>query len=672
MCGIGALFASSDDMNVPANISTFTDCIRHRGPDDEGFVCFSMERAVPYGGPDTPVAVYASAYPAAPATVYNGDLPDRTVAVLAHRRLSILDLSIAGHQPMTSPDRRHWIVFNGEIYNYIELRAELKELGYQFFSKTDTEVILAAYREWGADCLHRFNGMWAFVIYDREMDRIFAARDRFGVKPLYYWQSPSGLLAFASEIKQFATLPGWRAVANPRRVYDYLVSAFLDHTEETLFAGVYQLRGGEAVEQSRGALKNGLAVYRWYGMPGPKEFEGSFDSAAEQFRELFTDAVRLRLRADVPIGSCLSGGLDSSSIVCTVNDLLKDGVSVPSQRTFSACSEIPRFDEREYVDEVVRSRNVEGSCTYPSVEQLLDDLDLLIYHQDEPFGSTSIYAQWSVFELARKQGITVMLDGQGADEQLCGYPLFFRARLGGLLRSGDIRRFIGELMESRTSAGVPARQLVMESLFYALSDRIRRSVQRFLSRSAFYPKWLDRSILGLSLDYTLPPSLEVHSASGLSIAQLFYTSLPSLLHWEDRNSMAHSIESRVPFLDYRLVEFVLSLPEEFRICMGMTKRVLRQGLDGVIPDRIRDRRDKMGFVTAEELWVSDLYADQFRGLLVRSVASAHGVLNDEAIQEFDRVHSGQAEYSTLLWRILCLGHWMTIFNVQIGMEMDER
>lgn len=670
MCGIGALFATREDAAIPPGIVAFTDCIRHRGPDDEGLVCFTTGRAAPYGGPDTPAAVYASAYPAAPATAYDGDLPDGTVALLAHRRLSIIDLSVAGHQPMTTPDRRHWIVFNGEIYNYVELRAELERLGYQFFSRTDTEVILAAYREWGRDCLHRFNGMWALVIYDREKDRIFAARDRFGVKPIYYWRSPSGVLAFASEIKQFAALPGWRAVANPRRVYDYLVSAFLDHTEETLFAGVHQLRGGEAVEQDRGALENGLAVYRWYTVPR-SEFDGSFDSAAIRFRELFTDAVRLRLRADVPIGSCLSGGLDSSSIVCTANDLLAQEEGDCTQKTFSACSEIPRFDEREYVDEVVRSREVEAFYTYPGVEQLLNDLDLLIHHQDEPFGSTSIYAQWSVFELARKQGITVMLDGQGADEQLCGYPLFFRARLGGLLRSGDVRRFVMEIREIQRTSGVPVRRLIIDSTFYALPAWLRRPAQRFLSQTAFYPRWLDRDMLGLPPDYTLPPLPEARSANDLSLAQLFHTSLPSLLHWEDRNSMAHSIESRVPFLDYRLVEFVLSLPEEYRLCMGTTKRVLRSGLDGVIPDRIRDRRDKMGFVTAEEDWVRAQYTDQFRALLESAVGSTHGLLKEEVIEEFERVLSGQEEYSSLLWRMICLGRWMALFNVKVSMDVNE-
>ena len=670
MCGIGALFATGEDTLIPPGIVAFTDCIRHRGPDDEGLVCFSTDRATPYGGTDTPSAVYSSSFPAAPETAYDGAPPDGTVAILAHRRLSIIDLSVAGHQPMTTPDRRHWIVFNGEIYNYIELRAELEELGHQFFSRTDTEVILAAYREWGRDCLHRFNGMWALVIYDREKDHIFAARDRFGVKPIYYWLSPSGVLAFASEIKQFAALPGWRAVANPSRVYDYLVSSFLDHTEETLFAGVYQLRGGEAVEQDREDLKNGLAVYRWYTVPC-SIFDGSFDSATVRFRELFTDAVRLRLRADVPIGSCLSGGLDSSSIVCTANDLLVQEQGDCCQKTFSACSEIPRFDERDYVDEVVRSREVEAFYTYPGVHKLLEDLDLLIYHQDEPFATTSMYAQWSVFELARKQGITVMLDGQGADEQLCGYPLFFSARLGGLLRSGNIRRFVMETREIRRTSGVPVRRLINDAMFYALPASLRRPVQRFLSQKSLLPNWLDRSLLGLPPDYTLPPLPEAHSANDLSLAQLSYTSLPSLLHWEDRNSMAHSIESRVPFLDYRLVEFVLNLPEEYRLCMGTTKRVLRSGLDGVIPDRIRDRRDKMGFVTAEEDWVRIQHTDQFRSLLESAVDSTHGLLKEKVIEEFERVVSGREEYSSLLWRMICLGRWMALFKVKLWVDMNE-
>jgi len=267
---------------------------------------------------------------------------------LGHRRLSILDISPYGHQPLCDSSSRYWIVFNGEVYNYKEIRDELEALGHLFVSGTDTEVILNAYKQWGKDCLNHFNGMWAFIIFDTKNGNLFVSRDRFGVKPLYYWYSPEGFLAFASEIKEFTVLPGWKAKLNGSRAYDFLVSeaGLANHTSETLFQDVYQLRGGEAVEVQVSTLSTKLPIYRWYDLKINK-FDITFEEAEKEFLELFQDAIRIRLRSDVPVGSCLSGGLDSSSIVCIVNDILKEEKLEEIKQTFSVCSDVEVFDERK-------------------------------------------------------------------------------------------------------------------------------------------------------------------------------------------------------------------------------------------------------------------------------------------------------------------------------------
>ncbi len=449
MCGISGIISST---LLPKHLlQTMTDCIRHRGPDDEGFVFWSRsgDEVILRGGHDTPDAVFIADLPYTPSS---RDGHETTFFLgLGHRRLSILDLSPLGHQPMCTQDGRYWIVFNGEVYNYIELRSELEKLGHTFISRTDTEVILAAYAQWGEGCLSRFNGMWAFAIYDCKARTLFLARDRFGVKPLYYWTSPDGFFAFASEIKQFTVLPGWQAKLNGQRTYDYLVFGITDHTEETMFSGVFQLRPGHCVtlavdDGSVVSPGKSLSTRAWYELR-PRPFAGSFDDAAREFRDLFEQSISLRLRADVPVGSCLSGGLDSSSIVCVLNEFLRKQGVQSLQKTFSACSDVDRFDERKWIDLVVGKTGVDAHYVYPALDRLFEESPAITWHQDEPFGSTSIYAQWCVFRLAAQNGVKVMLDGQGADEQLCGYHIYFGPHLASQLK----RMRLGELLSDFSS-----------------------------------------------------------------------------------------------------------------------------------------------------------------------------------------------------------------------------
>jgi asparagine synthase (glutamine-hydrolysing) len=667
MCGISLLIQLENGKNpCISNIIMMNDTIRHRGPDDEGYAFFFEADGFldyVYGGPDTHQTIYDAHLPYTPHDCIGYEASElRPNIILAHRRLSIVDLSPAGHQPMCYENQRYWITYNGEIYNWIEIRKELEELGHQFVSHCDTEVILAAYAQWGKDCLNRFNGMWSFVIFDRQRGTLFGARDRFGIKPLYYWFSPEGFLAIASEIKQFTVLPGWTPVVNTERVYDFLVAGLLDHTEETMFSYVFQVRGGHAFEISIKEIGEKLPVYQWYQMENRK-YHGRLNDAAQEFKRLLTDSVRLHLRADVPVGSCLSGGLDSSSIVCLVNDILKQDNKEEIQKTFSACSEIKKFDEREFIEEVVHAKNIESYYTYPNPDDLLKILDEILWYQDEPFGSTSIFAQWLVFELARKNHVKVMLDGQGADELLCGYHSFFSMRYAELLKSGRWITLSKEILGAKRIFGYSPLKSISEMGYFALPSNIRKKVQRIVLKNTFSPKWINTENFNIQKENPCLHHSEVNSVRKYSDLSLFYTSLPLLLHWEDRDSMAHSIESRVPFLDYRLVEFTSNLPEDYKIENNCTKVVLRKGMTGILPEKISARTDKMGFITAEEEWICREKNEEFRELVKDAIYQSKPLLNEEILTTFDKMTSGKEPFNSVIWRAICLGRWMERFKV---------
>ncbi|MBX3606814.1 MAG: asparagine synthase (glutamine-hydrolyzing) [Piscinibacter sp.] len=667
MCGIaGILNPSAAD---PRAIQRMTDIIRHRGPDDEGHVLFGPQGALILGGDSTPQETWTTATPFRPTARIDGlELPHSALS-LGHRRLAIQDLSPLGHQPM-SYRGRHWIVHNGEVYNHVELRAELRQAGYEFISQSDTEVILAAYDHWGVDCLERFNGMWAFALYDAEAGELLLARDRFGVKPLYYWAAPDGSIAFGSEIKQFTVLPGWNAQVNGQRAYDFLVFGLGDHTDETMFQGVYQLRPGHRARLRLGESSNGAPGQRihsepWYRLR-PRPFVGSFDDATSEFRALFVDAVRLRLRADVAIGSCLSGGLDSSSIVGVISRLLADDHgSKGRQNTFSACSTIAAFDERKWIDEVVRSTGVDAHYVYPSLEDLLRDAPQITWHQDEPFGSSSIYAQWHVFRLASQHGIKVMLDGQGADEQLAGYHMFFGARLARLFRGLRWLELVREGAAIRRRHGYGAVALARYAAPHVLPEALIDQGKRMLGLVHRSPAWLHlEGLAARAEDPFRAMGAFAASVPGMSIAQLSGSNLQMLLHWEDRNSMAHGIESRVPFLDYRLVEFVLGLPDEYKLFRGVTKRVLRDAMRSAIPASIAGRMDKLGFVTPEEVWVRELAPDSFRGNIEDTLDVGARIFRADALRaEMEAIMGGRKKFSFLPWRIANFGHWCRTYSV---------
>ena len=611
------------------------DLVAHRGPDGRGWREFASS---------------------------NGSV------CLGHRRLAIIGLDESGSQPMTEASQRWHLVFNGEIYNYKELRAELEGFGISFRTVTDTEVLLRALIHWGAEeALPRLRGMFAFLLWDATEKRLFAARDRFGIKPLYFARGEAGALAFGSEIKQLLGLPGIPARLNLGRVHDFLLWGIADHTSETMFNGIQQLRGGECLKvQIQASSPPQLEVRRWYALSGADPYlDLPEHEAAERFRHLLETSVRLHLRSDVPVGSCLSGGLDSSSIVCLMaQELGREG----RVQTVSACFPEKSVDERPFMEAVVAASGSEPHWVFPRPEDVFQKASEITWFQDEPYGGTSIHAQWDVFHAARGAGIKVMLDGQGADEQLAGYHFGFGLYLAMLARRGKWGQVL-HTMAQRRRLGVPlGGQLIrlgaaLLPAGLAVSLRRRRSMGApWLATEAFEPfsKALspqDRAVVELGL----PPVTDIAT---WCLAMTHASNLPMLLHWEDRNSMAHSIEARIPFLDHPLVEFSLALGNTHKFAGPETKQVLRRAMAATLPPSVRDRRDKIGFATPEADWLRGSLRDTAREAVEDTLRHFPGMVAAEparrlAGEVLDRGGAGGAA----LWRIISLGIWGKVFRV---------
>lgn len=668
MCGITGFIAFTGKYTTLKQIELMNNQIRHRGPDDEGYYCLSVDnQTLILAGNDTNQNHTPNLIPYLPEQQITDYQEQHISLALGHRRLSILDLSPLGHQPLSIENNNYWISYNGEVYNYLEIRQELEVLGHKFVSHSDTEVILSAYKQWGAQCLDKFNGMFAFIIYDAINKQVFITRDRFGVKPLYYYSDESGIY-LASEIKQFTHLDSWQPYLNHQIAHDFLVYGLSDHTSQTMFKHVKQLRGGESaiINTLNFSSIADFKINRWYHLnTSTKQIK--YDTASQKFRELFIESVKLRLRSDVKVGSCLSGGLDSSAIVSVMANLLKDNNSSELLNTFSACSIHKEFDEKEYIDEVVAHGKETPFYCYPNLDDLLEVNDKLTWHQDEPFGSTSIFAQWSVFELAKKQNVTVMLDGQGADEQLAGYQgLYFQIYLNELLANGKLVKFIQELKAFHKIHGIAIKPTLIKSVISLFPPILKKQIGKFLGKPLYNISWLNNDAFSYQdINPFLVGGMNNRSVKDTLYAQIMHNNLSMLLHWEDRDSMAHSIESRVPFLDYRLVEFIFSLPTEYKINAGISKRILRDGLDGILPDKIKNRMSKLGFATPEEVWVKQNH-QLFREKLIDALEACPTIFNRTQVLEiFDEIIAGKRVFDFWLWRIISFGTWFKLFKVQL-------
>ncbi len=539
MCGIAGLIDCDQPIDALVG-KQMTDIVSYRGPDDEGFAWWGH---VPNADvlPANKTLGFANQYSDSLSTT-----PARGAVFLGHRRLSIIDLSSAGHQPMVSTDGRFWIVFNGEIYNYRELRPELESEGYRFKSNCDTEVILAAYACWGEQCLHRFNGMWGLAIFDVQQRVLFAARDRFGVKPFYY-AVDGHRFGFASEIKQLRSAGFGTGRADRLRVAHFIVHHRIDADRETLFEGIRQLLPGEALrwEISRGTAA--IETFQYYSPIHNRAMraDGKLEEYRDQFRQLLDDSVRLRLRSDVPVGSCLSGGLDSSSIVITVNRLMSAGNGHCRQTSFTSCFTDPRYDEWQYAQSVVSATGVEAYRVFPDMDRLWEEMDDVIWHLDQPSASTSSYAQWNVMRLAKENGIRVLLDGQGSDEVMAGYHYFLIDFLASLGRQYSWIETLRQAAALRRTGLWHAARRSFASSFLAL-------VYTSARRTAGLQPGVGPLASAMKPEFRLPnPDPRPHSFQD-HLRWTIKTSLQPLLRYEDRNSMAFSIEARTPFLDYRL------------------------------------------------------------------------------------------------------------------------
>ena len=645
MCGIAGCVVSTPSPWIAGLLDAMGESIVHRGPDDHGVLLWDGQGSVRSG----------RALPADGAATVG----------LAHRRLSIIDLSETGWQPMSSPDGRYHIVYNGEIYNYIELRAELLTLGHRFRGESDTEVLLAACAEWGAGALPRLVGMFAFALLDTVEHRLLLARDFMGIKPLYYatW---AGGLAFASEIKALLTVPRVSARANPQLLHDYLRFGRIDQGRETMFADIRQFPAAHYawIDLDRPDGPWSPERYWTLGQTNGAVRHRSLDGAAEELRDIFLDNVRLHMRSDVPVGAALSGGIDSSSIVAGVRAL---GGSAVDLQAVGYVADDPQISEERWIDLAADAAGARVHQVSITPEELRQDLKSLIRAQDEPFGSASIYAQYRVFRMAADQGLKVMLDGQGADEVFAGYMSLLPYRWTGLVRSGALWRAMRLMRSVDSYSGVSARSFLVRGLGALAPTPLHPLLLRLTGLRAV-PQWMDGEWLKRrGVDTKVNPARLGHRRDlrGVLDAALLDRSLPQLLRYEDRNSMAHSVESRVPFLTPRLVDFVHRLPEAFLIDdRGLTKKVFRSAMRGIAPDPILDRRDKIGFEPPQQKWLAALDPWVRETLSPATADRLPCLRSDEMIRHWESAGARQQRFDWTIWRSLNAIAWANLYDVE--------
>jgi asparagine synthase (glutamine-hydrolysing) len=613
MCGIVGGISLRGSFDFSAEIGRMNKAIAHRGPDSEG-------------------------------TYMN----EAGTVCFGHRRLAILDLSELGHQPMKIG--QFVICYNGEVYNYVELRAELEAAGVGFNSHTDTEVILQAYIHWGDAAIAKLNGMWAFAIYDEAKQEVFCSRDRYGIKPFYYTEFRNRLY-FASEIKAFLQIEGWESILNQSRAFDFLAHSLVSHTSETMLQGVIELRGGYNLRIS---LQEGK-YEQWQYYQLEKISYKSTKSEAEHiqhFKALFRDAVRIALRSDVKVGSALSGGLDSSSIVAIVNEQLREVGQEQKQECVSAVytAEDKGIDESLFIDLLAIEKQVKVHKTQPSWEHLMANLDKLVWHQDEPFSTLSIYAQYTVFEEAARNKLIVMLDGQGADEILAGYESFYEGYFKELLRYHPYEFFPALLGYFIKHKKYPFK--IIFDKFFNKESNINWFTDKFINNSKPYKRNRKLSVRGMSEDY------------------LEHFGLHSLLKFEDRNSMAFSIESRVPFLDFRIVEYALNAPTSLKIRKGIRKYILRKAFQKILPKAIYNRYDKLGFPTPQERWTKQ-NVGEVNSMLQDALLELKDILN---LSSFDSAEAllrkGDKDFIFFAWRIIIFARWKKLYQVKINIIQE--
>jgi asparagine synthase (glutamine-hydrolysing) len=646
VCGFVAIF-NPDGPSIPASVlARMTRTLAHRGPDGEGYAW------IPHGGKTTQTWTNPADAPA--DTTLTGVL-------LGHRRLAILDPSDRSRQPMATADAAGWIVYNGAIYNYLELKSDLEALGTTFRSGGDTEVLLNAYTRWGEDAVPRFNGMWAFAIWDQPRKRLVVGRDRFGIKPLYYARAGPAWV-FASEIKAILQFPGVAVEADDEAIMAFLRDANIDRGAGTIYRGVRAVPPGSLLVLDG----HRVAERRYWRLPRRGIPARSAGDLVHDFRSLLDDAVRLRLRADVPIGTMLSGGLDSTSIAALVHARLSRNDGGPL-RTFSACwPEAPVLDEEAAIGLLSSSLRLDSHVIRPSPSAVRDLLPLATYHLEQPFSSPVAAVQFMLMREAHRAGVKVVLNGHGSDEILGGYPgAVAPLHLATLLTRGRLGEFLRErrAFDSNAPAGASGLAAACLTAFIGESGRARvaRGLRRLPRRRGLLAR-MPLALPPLPSDASTPEGLS--SFDGL-LWRLFMEILPKWLRMEDRMSMAHSIESRLPFLDYRVVELAFHLPQALKIHGGYTKYILREAMRPLLPTPIVLERTKRRFSVPLTEWLRGPWRDFVGDLLLTGTPRSARFLDGGYRGRVDR-YIGEASGKIdpqALWRVMHTELWMKEYGL---------
>lgn len=613
MCGIAGILSTRPGKKYYNEVIKMTETIRHRGPDDSGI--FS-----------------------------DGNI------CLGHRRLSIIDLSENGHQPMFNADSTICIVYNGEIFNYIELRDQLKNK-YHFKTDSDTEVIIHYYEEYGAKCLSFFNGMFSFALWDSKNEILFCARDRFGKKPFYYHMTGDEFL-FCSEIKPILGFPSVKCEYNEMVITEYLLFSLQDHSTDTFFRDIYQLKPGTYALVKKNKEKIEIKYNQYYDIiHGTKNQENS----TEEFLRLFMDSVKLRLRSDVPIGILLSGGLDSAAVTQAVSELYnnKKGITL-----FTAASHEIDFDESPYANLVAKKYGFDHQIIYPDGTQLLKDLKDITFYHEKPIAGTSIFSHYNIIKAIKKFNVKVILHGQGSDELLAGYDNFYNPYLSQFIRDFKVFPYLRNLKLCSLEGGLPLSKLFLSSFNKAILKpfSIKRKFDSDLFKDSFIEGFIDYTQYDLTKVSDNVFTNELYNYMKVN-------NLPYILQYEDRNSMVFSIESRTPFLDYRLVDYCFNLPSHFKIDNGIRKVVLKNAMKDKLPEPIIYRQ-KRGFPTPTRKWlVNDSGAEINEILRSDSFKFNPFFRQVSAIALFNKYCEGDLKYEQDVWKVLSVYIWYkTFFN----------
>ncbi len=598
MCGISGIIRY-DRQDSTELVKRLNSKIPHRGPDSEGYY---FNNGVSFG----------------------------------HKRLSIIDLSDAAKQPFTFGD--YTIVFNGEIYNYIEIRSELEKLGIKFNTNSDTEVIVKAFQHWEEKCVSHFNGMWSFAIYDRQKDLVFCSRDRFGVKPFYFSRNENEFV-FASELKQIVSLKE-KVYANKKAVINFLVAGFEDYSTETFFQDIEQLKPGHNMVIS--IAGNKIVSEAYYSLKYHNEYSTiTLNDAKTEFLKKFKQSIKYRLRSDVPVGTCLSGGLDSSSVAAIASQEYYKQTG-NKFLAFTASSIDPSNDEWNYAKIVADTFPIDWKVVKPNVDSFSNVLEEVIYQLDEPFASPSVYMQYFVMKMIKEANCTVVLDGQGGDETFLGYERYYPVITGNIWSPKAWSRAHSIAKHSKLSFTD-----VLKYRLYFTNAKLRKNT--LLKRNSFIKNdFFDL----LENDLLSELSGSYKNINDLQKLEITKTQLPHLLKYEDRNSMKFSIEARLPFLDFNLVEFAYSLPIELKLNDGWTKKIVRESMTGILPNEIAWRKNKIGFEAPKKNWLESIEdMDQ----TIRS---------SNMLNQIVKVIPGNYFDLNQKWKLFNIAKWEKIYNIQ--------